>query len=84
MENLIEIPWDALDAATLNRLVEEFVTRDGTDYGEQEIAVERKVLQVVDGIKRKQYVILFDTDAESAHVMTRQDWLKAQAQMQDQ
>lgn len=72
MENLVEIPWDALAPETLNALVEEFVTRDGTDYGEQEVALERKVLQVISGIKRKEFVILFDTEQESAHIVTRQ------------
>ena len=74
VENLIEIPWDALAQDTLNALVEEFVTRDGTDYGEQEIALERKVLQVIQGIKRKEYMIVFDTEAESAQIVTREQW----------
>ncbi len=77
MDNLIEIPWDALAADTLNALVEEFVTREGTDYGEQEIALERKVAQVVNGIRRRDYVIVFDAEAESAHILTRQQWQQA-------
>lgn len=76
MENLIEVPWDALASDTLNALVEEFVTRDGTDYGEQEVALERKVLQVINGIKRKEYVIVFDAEQESVQIVTRQQWLQ--------
>lgn len=72
VENLIEIPWDALAPETLNGLVEEFVTRDGTDYGEQEVALERKVLQVINGIKRKEFVIVFDSEQEAAQIVTRQ------------
>lgn len=78
MDNLIEIPWDALPADTLDALVEEFVTREGTDYGEQEIALERKVAQVVAGIRRREYVIVFDTEAETAHILTRQQWRQAE------
>lgn len=74
MENLVDIPWDALPPDTLNALVEEFVTRDGTDYGEQEVALERKVLQVINGIKRKEFVIVFDADTESVQIVTRQQW----------
>lgn len=79
MDNLIEIPWDALAADVLNALVEEFVTRDGTDYGEQEVALDRKVAQVINGIKRKEFFILFDTEQESSHIVTRQqlDQLKS-------
>jgi len=79
MSDLIEIPWDALDPDTLQRLVEEFVTRDGTDYGEQEVALERKVLQVVNGIRRKEYCIVFDTESQSPHILTRQQWREAQS-----
>ncbi|MEZ5506079.1 MAG: YheU family protein [Gammaproteobacteria bacterium] len=76
MENLIEVPWDALASDTLTALVEEFVTRDGTDYGEQEVGLERKVLQVINGIKRKEYVIVFDAEQESVQIVTRQQWLQ--------
>ncbi|NPU92621.1 MAG: YheU family protein [Gammaproteobacteria bacterium] len=77
MDNLIEIPWDALAEDILNALVEEFVTREGTDYGQQEVALERKVAQVVNGIRRKDYVIVFDTEAESTHILTGQQWREA-------
>jgi hypothetical protein len=76
VENLIEVPWDALASDTLTALVEEFVTRDGTDYGEQEVGLERKVLQVINGIKRKEYVIVFDAEQESVQIVTRQQWLQ--------
>ena len=29
------IPWEQLPAATLDNLIESFVLREGTDYGEQ-------------------------------------------------
>lgn len=74
MDNLVEIPWDALEPATLDALVEEFVTRDGTDYGEQEASLAQKVSQVIAGIKRKDYVILFDTEQDSVHILTRQQF----------
>lgn len=76
MENLIEVPWYSLASDTLTALVEEFVTRDGTDYGEQEVGLERKVLQVINGIKRKEYVIVFDAEQESVQIVTRQQWLQ--------
>lgn len=35
------VPWDQLSAEALRGLIEEFVTRDGTDYGEVEVPLER-------------------------------------------
>lgn len=83
MENLIEIPWQDLQADTLASLVEEFVTRDGTDYGEQEVLVQKKVDQVVEGIKRKHYLIVFDQESESVHIITKQQWQEYQIQSFD-
>lgn len=41
------IPWQEISEDTLHRLIEAFVLREGTDYGEHEIPMEDKVLQVV-------------------------------------
>jgi uncharacterized protein YheU (UPF0270 family) len=40
----IELPPDALSPEALRDLVEEFVTRDGTDYGAVERGVEEKAV----------------------------------------
>ena len=78
MENLIEIPWQDLQTATLWGLVEEYVTRDGTDYGEEEIAVGNKAEQVLSGLKQQRYVILFDAEQESVHIVTTEQWQQYQ------
>ncbi len=41
------IPHKDLSADTLQAMVEEFVTRSGTDYGSNEAAMAEKVQQVV-------------------------------------
>ena len=60
LSQFVEIPWDALELDILHALVEEFVTREGTDYGDVERSLDQKVRQVIAGVKAKQYVILFD------------------------
>ncbi|MCX8683175.1 YheU family protein [Gilliamella sp. B2889] len=40
------IPWQSLDSTTLNNLIEYFVLREGTDYGEEEKSLEDKVNDV--------------------------------------
>ena len=44
----IELATDDLSPETLRGLIEEFATRDGTDYGAIERSVEEKVAQVTD------------------------------------
>jgi len=53
------VPFDALSAEALNGLLEEFVTRDGTDYGDQEISLSAKVAQVRRMLSSGEAVILF-------------------------
>ncbi len=40
------IPWQTLDPDTLTNLIEYFVLREGTDYGEQEKSLSDKVNDV--------------------------------------
>lgn len=68
--NAIEIPWRELTAETLDALIEAFVMREGTDYGEHEVALADKVEQIRRQIQRGQVRVLFDTDTESVTLMT--------------
>ncbi len=54
-------------------LIEEFITRDGTDYGEQEIALEHKVKQIERQLAGGDVVIVFDPASESVSLLTRRD-----------
>ena len=62
------IPHTRLDAVTLRNLVEEFVTREGTDYGEQEYSLADKVAQLLDKIQRGEVVITYDEATESVNL----------------
>jgi uncharacterized protein YheU (UPF0270 family) len=67
------IPHEQLSADALRGLIEEFITRDGTDYGEHEISLEQKVQQVERQIARGDVVIIFDIATESVSLLTRRD-----------
>lgn len=74
MAGFIEIPWDALASDTLQGLVEEFVTREGTDYGDVVLSLDSKVSQVVAGLKDKRYVIIFDQEMQTCHITDKPSW----------
>lgn len=67
------IPHDQLSPDTLQGLIEEFITRDGTDYGEYEVSLASKVEQVKRQLIRGEVVIVFDPASESVSLLTRQD-----------
>ncbi|MDD1782142.1 YheU family protein [Enterovibrio sp. ZSDZ35] len=53
------VPWQEIPEENLKSLVEHFVLREGTDYGEQEISFEQKVEQVLLLIKNREAVVVY-------------------------
>jgi len=54
------IPHQQLTRETLDALIEEFVTREGTEYGAQDVTLATKVEQVRQQLERGTVVIVFD------------------------
>jgi len=65
MADFVSVPHDRIDASTLTRLLEEFCSRDGTDYGHQETALDTRVAQLRARLRRGEAKLLFDADSES-------------------
>jgi uncharacterized protein YheU (UPF0270 family) len=68
----MQIPLDRLDAETLTRLIEEFVSREGTDYGESSPNLSVKVEEVRRKLKSGEAVLVFDEVSESCDILTRE------------
>ena len=69
----VKIPYDQLSPEALHGVIEEFVTRDGTDYGEVEVPLGTKIAQVLAQIKSGKAVIVFDQETESCTVLRSED-----------
>ena len=67
----IEVPPGALSAAALRGLVEEFVSRDGTDYGLRERTSEEKVRDVMRQLERGEARIFFDPQSGTTNIVAR-------------
>ncbi len=66
----VDVPHGALAPEVLRALVESFVLREGTDYGERELSLEDKVGRVMRLLERGEARIVFDPNTESADIMT--------------
>lgn len=53
-------------------MIEEFVTRDGTDYGEEEVSLEEKVAQMMSLLQQDKAVIWFDEITETLSIFHRE------------
>lgn len=67
------VPYDQISPEALQGLIEEYITRDGTDYGEQEFSLAQKVKQVQQQIVKGDVVVVFDAATESVSLLTRHD-----------
>jgi len=65
---LVDVPMTQLAPETLQALVESFVLREGTDYGEREVSLATKVAQVLGQLQRGEARIVFDSATESVDI----------------
>lgn len=67
----------SLSAEALEGLVDEFITREGTDYGAREHSLEEKRSSVLRQLARREVVIVFDFESESTTIISRQELARA-------
>ena len=72
LSETIEVPWQQLSADALQGLLEEFVTRDGTDYGMQEAGLESRCRQVRKQLEDGRAIILFSQESGLCNIVTRE------------
>ncbi|CZZ57060.1 YheU family protein [Enterobacter hormaechei] len=63
------IPWQDLSPETLDNLIESFVLREGTDYGEHERSLEQKVNDVKRQLKSGDVVLVWSELHETVNIM---------------
>lgn len=66
------IPPEQLAPETLQRLIEDFVTRDGTDNGDSSSLAQRVEL-VRRALQKKEALILFDVLSEQCRLCLKRD-----------
>jgi len=66
---LLVIPCAELAPDTLRNVIESFVLREGTDYGEHDFSLEQKVAHVMRQLERGEARIVFDATSESIDIV---------------
>jgi hypothetical protein len=65
----ITVPHTELSEEVLRRVIESFVLREGTDYGEKEVSLEQKVARVIGQLERGEAQIIFEPESESVDIV---------------
>lgn len=68
------IPYQSLDSETLYSLIESFILREGTDYGEAEISLESKSQKIIEQVKNGDVLILYSEHTESVTLINKQQF----------
>lgn len=68
------IPHTELDPETLHALLEEIVTRDGTDYGEQELTTEEKIKRAMVLLQNRKLFIVYSELHETCTLQSKETY----------
>ncbi|MGD8111468.1 YheU family protein [Vibrio sp. TRT 21S02] len=66
------VPWQQISEDALDNLIKEFVLREGTDYGTEEVSLQDKIDQVKAQLKTGEAVVVFSELHETVDIQLRQ------------
>ena len=72
MPQFVEVPPARLEEGVLQALLEEFASRDGTDYGERELSLEQQVVNLRRQMADRGLLLLFDSESETWDLVERE------------
>ena len=64
MARFVAVPLQRLQGDILQALLEEFASRDGTDYGEHELSLAQKTTALRKQLEQGELQILYDADSQ--------------------
>jgi uncharacterized protein YheU (UPF0270 family) len=71
MSRFVEVPPGRVEQDVLHALLEEFASRDGTDYGESERSLEAKVVELRTQLRAGVLCLVYDTVSEEWDLVPR-------------
>jgi len=63
------IPFKDLNTETLNSIIKEFVLREGTEYGAEDISIDEKVEQVIQQLTVGTAVLVYSELHETVNII---------------
>ncbi len=72
MAQFVEVPCQRLAPATLDALLQEYASRDGTDYGLVEQSLQEKVAMLRVQLQDRSLALLYDAASEQWDLLPRE------------
>jgi len=70
-EEGVEVPYEQINPDTLRTMIQEFVTRDWSDFGDDSYTMEGKIAQVLQQLRDKKVKVVFDLKSQTANIVVR-------------
>ena len=68
-EQGVEVPYKRLDSETLRNVIQEFVTRDGADWGEVGGTLEEKIDLVMQQLRNRKVKVVFEMKSQTVNIV---------------
>ncbi|MBX3251570.1 MAG: YheU family protein [Myxococcales bacterium] len=65
------IPWEQLSPDALQGVIEELVTREGTEYGDRDVDLDEKIAAVRRQLARGEVFVVFDAANQTTNIVTK-------------
>ena len=76
--SLVVIPYEEVSVAALEGILEEFITREGTNYGFYEYTVKEQLAKAKLMLEQGKISIVFDTVIERCHIINERQLAELQ------
>ncbi|WP_085300691.1 YheU family protein [Cognaticolwellia mytili] len=70
------IPLDTLPKETLSAIIENFVLREGTEYGSEDVALSDKIQQVQQQLKQGSALLVYSELHETVNIMPADQFIE--------
>ncbi|HIJ96818.1 MAG TPA: YheU family protein [Desulfuromonadales bacterium] len=75
-EDGVDVPLERINPDTLQKLVEEFVTREWSDLADSDYTFAEKIEQVIQQLKDKRIKVVFDLTSETCNIVPADNRLR--------
>ena len=67
------VPLEQIPSELVDKLLDSFINREGTDYGTIELSIEEKRSNLKDLLRRKEAFIAFDGESETFNLLSKNE-----------
>lgn len=70
------IPLEQLSTETLNAIIENFVLREGTEYGSEDVSLDDKITQVHQQLKQGSALLVYSELHETVNILPADQFIE--------